>query len=75
MKTLERKKLTMSSTINPTFTTVSSVFTMVKPPDPLMSTCEETYAGSPSFYLVFGGKAKADWIGIEDLSSRRMSDL
>ena len=40
-----------------------------------MGTCEETYAGSNSYYMVFGGKPKADWSGIEDKSTRTMSDL
>ena len=46
-----------------------------RPPNPTMGTCEETYPGSGSYYYVFGGKPKADWSGIEDLSSRTMSDL
>ena len=47
----------------------------VKPQNPLMGTCEETYSGSGSYYYVFGGKPKADWTGIEDLNERSMSDL
>ena len=47
----------------------------VKPPNPIMGTSEETYPGSRIFYLVFGGKPKPDWSGIEDLSTRTMSDL
>ena len=46
-----------------------------RPPNPTMGTCEETYPGSGSYYYVFGGKPKADWSGIEDPSSRTMSDL
>ena len=46
-----------------------------KPRNPIMDTYEETYIGSNSFYLVFGRKPKVDWSGIEDLSSRSMSDL
>ena len=47
----------------------------LKPKDPLMGTCEETFMGSNVFYYVFGGKPKADWSGIQDLSDRSMSDL
>ena len=46
-----------------------------KPSNPNMGTCEETYAGSSSYYLVFGGKPKPDWTGIEDITDRTMSDL
>ena len=46
-----------------------------KPRNPIMDTYEETYIGSNSFYFVFGRKPKVDWSGIEDLSSRSMSDL
>ena len=46
-----------------------------KPPDPIMGTCIETYKGSKSYHLLFGGKPKADWSGIEDPDSRTSSDL
>ena len=46
-----------------------------RPQDPLMGTCQETYAGSGTFYYAFGGKPLADWTGIKDLSNRSMSDL
>ena len=46
-----------------------------RPPNPIMGTCEETYKGSKSYYLVFGGMPRADWSGIADLDSRSMSDL
>ena len=47
----------------------------IKPGNPKMGTCEETYKGSGTYYYVFGGKPKADWSGIEDLKDRSMSDL
>ena len=37
----------------------------VRPQNPIMGTSEETYSGSRTFYLVFGGKPKPDWSGIE----------
>ena len=40
-----------------------------------MGTCIETYKGSKSYHLLFGGKPKADWSGIEDPDSRTSSDL
>ena len=47
----------------------------VRPPNPIMGTSEETYPGSRTYYLVFGGKPRPNWTGIEDLSTRSMSDL
>ncbi len=59
----------------PNQTPLRSVSLPVKPRDPKMGTCEETFQGSNNYYLVFGGKPRADWSGIEDPDSRTMSDL
>ena len=59
----------------PTQTPIRSVFQATRPGNSRMGTCEETYQGSNSYYMVFGGKPRSDWSGIEDLNSRSMSDL
>ena len=55
--------------------TPSKSTTSNQPPNPKMGTSEETYPGSQTWYLAFGGKPKADWSGIKDLSARPMTDL
>jgi hypothetical protein len=45
------------------------------PSNPRMGTTEETFPGSGVYYYAFGGAPKADWSGIEDPSTRLLSDL
>ena len=40
-----------------------------------MGTTEETYAGSGSYYYAFGGAPKVDWSGVENYSTRLLTDL
>ena len=47
----------------------------IRPSNPLMGSTEESYPGSGVYYYAFGGKPKPDWTGIQDFSSRLMSDL
>ena len=48
--------------------------TTAKPPSPKMGTCEETYAGSGSYYYVFGGEPNRYWTKIKNPDKRILTD-
>lgn len=65
----------MSNTPPPPASTGTTGTARAAPVNPKMGTTEETYPGSGVYYYAFGGAPKPDWTGIEDPSSRLLSDL
>ena len=65
----------MSDTTPPPDSSGNTGTTRSAPANPKMGTTEETYPGSGVYYYAFGGAPEPDWTGIEDPSTRLLSDL
>ena len=75
----KQQLLHLNLSLNPSNTSISMVnnqqVAVAKPPDPIMRSCEESYAGSNVFYNAFGGDPLRDWSATKDPDKKLKSDL